>query len=174
MPCGHGWLKTRWMYPCSPPITASVTIPDFLYCYFGRKYGFVLDHDSATTVTAGIDGGQPWRRTHGDNITYSDWRRDNFYTAVKSLLKPGVKRIGIEFDHVSLDFRALLGNAFPGVEFVDIAQPSMWMRSIKSAEEHALIREGTRICNVGAQGLHGCGHSWRSRIRSRPLHQPMR
>ena len=123
----------------------------FLYCYFGRKYGFVLDHGSATTVTAGIDGGQPWRRTHGDNITYSDWRRDNFYTAVKSLLKPGVKRIGIEFDHVSLDFRAMLESAFPGVEFVDVAQPSMWMRAIKSQEEHALIREGTRICNVGAR-----------------------
>ena len=87
----------------------------FLYCYFGRKYGFVLDHDSATTVTAGIDGGQPWRRTHGDNITYSDWRRDNFYTAVKSLLKPGIKRIGIEFDHVSLDFRALPAMHFPAL-----------------------------------------------------------
>jgi len=123
----------------------------FLYCYFGRKYGFVLDHDNATTVTAGIDGGQPWRRTHGDNITYSDWRRDNFYTAIKSLLKPGIKRIGIEYDHVSLDFRLQLEAAFPGVDFVDVAQPSMWMRSIKSAEEHALIREGTRICNVGAQ-----------------------
>ena len=41
--------------------------------------------------------------------------------------------------------------AFPGVEFVDVAQPCMWMRAIKSEEEHALIREGTRICNVGAR-----------------------
>jgi creatinase len=29
----------------------------------------------------------------------------------------------------------------------------MWMRTIKSAEEHALIREGTRICNVGARAV---------------------
>lgn len=123
----------------------------FLYCYFGRKYGFLIDQDNATTITAGIDGGQPWRRSHGDNITYSDWRRDNFYRAVASLLKPGVRRIGIEFDHVSLDFRHQLGDAFPQVEFVDVAQPSMWMRTIKSAEEHKLIREGTRICNVGAR-----------------------
>ena len=123
----------------------------FLYCYFGRKYGFLIDQDKATTISAGIDGGQPWRRTHGDNVIYSDWRRDNFYRAVEGLLKPGVKRIGIEFDHVSIAFRSLLEAEFPGVEFVDVAEPSMWMRSIKSSEEHALIREGTRICNVGAR-----------------------
>ena len=57
----------------------------FLYCYFGRKYGFVIDHNKATTVSAGIDGGQPWRRTFGDNITYTDWQRDNFLHAVGSL-----------------------------------------------------------------------------------------
>ena len=123
----------------------------FLYCYFGRKYGFLIDQDNATTISAGIDGGQPWRRSHGDNITYSDWRRDNFYTAIASLLKPGATRIGIEFDHVSLDFRKLLGEAFPEVEFVDVAQPSMWMRTVKSEEEHKLIREGARVANVGAR-----------------------
>lgn len=123
----------------------------FLYCQFGRKYGFLIDQNNATTISAGIDGGQPWRRSHGDNITYSDWRRDNFYTAIASLLKPGTKRIGIEFDHVSLDFRELLGEAFPQVEFVDVAQPSMWMRTVKSEEEHKLIREGARVANVGAR-----------------------
>ena len=35
----------------------------FLYCYFGRKYGFLVTQDKATTIAAGIDGGQPWRRT---------------------------------------------------------------------------------------------------------------
>ncbi len=28
----------------------------------------VIDHDNATTISAGIDGGQPWRRTFGDNV----------------------------------------------------------------------------------------------------------
>ena len=126
----------------------------FLYCYFGRKYACVIDAGQATTVTAAIDGGQPWRRTSGDNITYTDWRRDTYYTALKGLLDRA-KRVGIEFDHVSLDFRAQLAAAFPDVEFVDIAQPAMWMRTIKSAEEHALIRECTRICNVGATAVMG-------------------
>ena len=103
----------------------------FLYCQFGRKFGFVLTADSATTVSAGIDGGQPWRRTHGDNVIYSDWRRDNFFTALKSLIPTGAKRVGIEFDHVSIDYRKLLGDAFPGVEFVDVAAASMWMRTLK-------------------------------------------
>ena len=122
----------------------------FLYCYFGRKYAFVVDHESATTVTAAIDGGQPWRRTHGDNITYTDWRKDSYFRAVQQLTK-GAKRIGIEFDHVHSDFRAQFEEALPGVEFVDIGQPSMWMRAIKSGEEHDLIREGARICDIGGQ-----------------------
>ena len=49
----------------------------FLYCKFGRRYGAVLNSNGVTTVSAGIDGGQPWRRSVGDNVTYSDWRRDS-------------------------------------------------------------------------------------------------
>ena len=48
------------------------------YCYFGRKYGIVITQDAATTISAGIDGGQSWRRCFGDNINYTDWRRDSF------------------------------------------------------------------------------------------------
>ena len=126
----------------------------WLYCYFGRKYGMVITPKAATTISAGIDGGQPWRRSFGGNVTYTDWRRDNFYRAVRQLT-PGVKRLGIEFDQVNLDYRRQLEAALPGVEFVDIAQPSMWMRSIKSAEEHKLIRTGARICDVGGWAVAG-------------------
>ncbi|MBT3535594.1 MAG: M24 family metallopeptidase [Rhodospirillaceae bacterium] len=122
----------------------------FLYCYFGRKYALVMDGDQATTVTAAIDGGQPGRRSHGDNITYTDWRKDNYFRALQELL-PGAKRLGIEFDHVSLEFHQQLSDAFPDVEFVDIGQPVMWQRTIKSAEEQTLIRTGARICEVGGQ-----------------------
>ncbi len=124
----------------------------WLYCYFGRKYGMVIDQDNATTISAGIDGGQPWRRTAGNNITYTDWRRDNFYRAVQSLTK-GAKRIGIEYDHVSMDYFKMLQDALPGVEFVDISGPSMWMRTIKSEEELQLIREGARIADLGGAAV---------------------
>ena len=120
----------------------------FLYCYFGRKYACAIGHDAATTVSAGIDGGQPWRRTHGENVTYTDWRRDNFFFALQGLAaKP--KRIGIEYDHVNLDYFQQLQDAFPDAEFVDVAQASMWMRAIKSDEEIALIRNGARIADLG-------------------------
>src|SRR5690242_20760294 len=79
----------------------------WLYCSFGRKYGMVIDQTRATTVSAGIDGGQPWRRSFGGNLTYTDWRRDNFYRGVRQLI-PGARQVGIEFDHVTLDFRRQL------------------------------------------------------------------
>ena len=56
----------------------------FLYCSFGRPYGLVVTASETVTISAGIDAGQPWRRCHGDNITYTDWQRDNFWRAVAS------------------------------------------------------------------------------------------
>lgn len=121
---------------------------DFLYCAFGRRYAFVITSEKATSVTAGIDAGQPYRRTFGDNLTYTDWQRDNFFHALQTLL-PGAVRLGIEFDQVTLELRHLLEEAFPDVEFVDIAGPTMWLRTIKSDEEIALIREGTATADLG-------------------------
>ena len=126
----------------------------FLYCKFGRRYGAVLNAAGVTTVSAAIDGGQPWRRSVGDNVTYTDWRRDSYFTALKDLL-PGVKRLGVEFDEVSLDLKMLLDAHFPGVELVDCAAEAMALRTIKSAEEHVLIRKGADMCAVGGRALMG-------------------
>ena len=126
----------------------------FLYCSFGRKYGLVVDAQESTTITAAIDGGQPWRRSFGNNITYTDWNKGNYFKALQQCT-PGVKRLGIEFDNVSLDLRKQIEAALPGVELVDVAQATMWLRSIKSTEEHKLIREGARICNVGGRAVMG-------------------
>ncbi len=120
----------------------------FMYCAFGRMYGFVVTPDAATSISAGIDGGQPWRLTHGDNITYTDWRKDNFFHAVQNLI-PAAKRVGIEFDEVSVELLAKLQAAMPEVEFVDIGAPTMWLRTIKSAEEIAHIKDLTRIADIG-------------------------
>ncbi len=121
---------------------------DFLYCRFGRRYACVVTADAVTTVSANIDAGQPWRRTAGDNLVYTDWRRDNWFHALKTLL-PDARRIGIEHDHVDLDTRRLLGEAFPAATFEDIAAAAMRQRMSKSAEEIALIREGARIADIG-------------------------
>jgi creatinase len=123
---------------------------DFLYCQFGRRFAHVVTHDAATSVSAGIDAGQPWRRSFGENLIYTDWRRDNYAHALQTLL-PTARRVGIEFDHVSLDLQRILHDAFPGVVFEDISQDTMWLRTIKSAEEIALIRQGARIADLGGE-----------------------
>ncbi|MFO1141759.1 MAG: aminopeptidase P family protein [Amaricoccus sp.] len=121
---------------------------DFLYCQFGRRYGLVVTPDSSTSISAGIDGGQPARRTFGANITYTDWRKDNWFHAVRQLTG-GVRRLGIEFDHVTLDTMNLLRSEFPGMEFIDIAAPAMRLRMVKSPEEIAHITEMARIADLG-------------------------
>ncbi|MCY4050018.1 MAG: aminopeptidase P family protein [Gammaproteobacteria bacterium] len=121
---------------------------DFVYCSFGRPYGLVITHDSHTSVSANIDGGQPWRQSFDDNIVYTDWQRDNYFRALQKLIKGNV-RIGIEFDHITLERRDKLSQFFPKAEFVDIGIPTMKLRMIKSAEEHALIRQGARISDIG-------------------------
>ncbi|MCF3948377.1 M24 family metallopeptidase [Acidiphilium iwatense] len=125
---------------------------DFLYCYFGRSFGLVVTQDSHVTISANIDGGQPWRRSFGDNLVYTDWRRDNYLHAVKTVLeRAGVRggRLGVEFDHLSLDRAAALHDMLPGFEQVDVGRAVMHQRMIKSAHEIALIREGARIADIG-------------------------
>ncbi len=122
----------------------------FMYCSFGRNYGFVVDAERATSISAAIDGGQPWRRTHGDNIIYTDWRKDNYFHAVQGLTV-GVKRLGIEFDEVDLDLRSKLEAALPGVEFVDVGGPTMWMRTVKSDEEIRHITLAAGIADIGGE-----------------------
>lgn len=121
---------------------------DFLYCYFGRRYGLLVDHNQSTSISAGIDGGQPWRRTFGGNVTYTDWQKDNYFHAVRQLVN-GVKRLGIEFDHINIDTLNLLKSEFPGIEFIDIAYPAQRLRMIKSPEEIDHITKMTRIADIG-------------------------
>ena len=123
-------------------------LSDFLYCRFGRRYGLFLDQENDTSISAGIDGGQPWRRTFGGNITYTDWQKDNFFHAVRSLMK-NVRRLGVEFDHVDLEFFDLMKSEFAEVELVDIAADSMRLRMLKSDEEIEHIAAMAQIADQG-------------------------
>ena len=126
---------------------------DFLYCSFGRLYGLVVTPEGQTTISANIDGGQPWRRTFGDNVAYTDWHRDNYFVAVKQLIQDG-GRIGIEFDHITAENLRKLHGALPTADLVDVSKPTMRMRMVKSDEEIAWIRESARIADIGgAAGL---------------------
>ena len=74
----------------------------FLFCSFGRPYGLAVTADKAVTITANIDGGQPWRRSFGDNVIYTDWKRDNYFRAIQGELS-SPKTLGVEFDHINID-----------------------------------------------------------------------
>ena len=58
----------------------------FIYCSFGRPYGCVVTQEKIVTISANIDASQPWRRSHCDNIIYTDWKRDNFLKAIVSII----------------------------------------------------------------------------------------
>ncbi|TRW81405.1 M24 family metallopeptidase [Mycolicibacterium sp. 018/SC-01/001] len=132
---------------------------DFLYTAFGRPYALVVTQDTATTVTANIDAGMPWRRTFGDhvdNIVYTDWRRDNFEFAVQQVLADhGVTtgRLGVEFDHINPDLCNRITGALPGMQAVDVAAATMRLRMIKSPEEIELIKHGARIGDLGGEAI---------------------
>ncbi|MCL4153087.1 UNVERIFIED_CONTAM: hypothetical protein GTU68_000784 [Idotea baltica] len=123
----------------------------FLYCAFGRPYACVVTQDRSITVSANIDGGQPWRRSADDNVVYTDWQRDNYWRAVSGIIG-NAKRVGIEGDHLTLAQHAKLCE-FLGAETVDIAGATMTQRLVKSAEEIALIREGARVADIGGEAV---------------------
>ena len=120
----------------------------FLYCSFGRPYGLVVTSTQSVTISAGIDAGQPWRRCHGDNITYTDWARDNYWRAVLSVTGEG-KVIGCEADHLTLVQSEKLNAFLKPSRGVDISKGAMEQRMMKSAAEIALIRHGAGVADVG-------------------------
>ena len=86
----------------------------FIYCSFGRPYGCVVTANKISTISANIDASQPWRRSHSDNVIYTDWKRDNFLKAIVSIIgrDEPPKNIGIENDHVTLDVKEKLTSIF--------------------------------------------------------------
>jgi len=121
---------------------------DFLFCHFGRFYAFVVTHDKATLVSANIDGGQPWRRTYGDNLIYTDWQRDNYFRAIQRLVLAG-GRVGIEQDNLTVTNLGKMIGALPNTELIDIAPQVMALRMIKSDEEIAHIKQGAQVADIG-------------------------
>ena len=127
----------------------------FIYCSFGRSYGCVITKNKISTISANIDASQPWRRSHCDNVIYTDWKKDNFLKAIASIIKKEnpPKNIGIENDHVTLDVREKIGSIFTFSVFKDISKKLMKLRMIKSYEEVEIIKNGARIADLGGEEI---------------------
>ncbi len=124
----------------------------FLYCSFGRPYACVVTKTECVTISAGIDAGQPWRRCHGDNITYTDWKRDNYWRAIALVIGTG-KEVGCEADHLTLLQSEKLNAFLRPKRGMDIAPATMAQRMMKSPAEIALIRAGANVADVGGYAI---------------------
>ncbi len=125
----------------------------FLYCSFGRPYACVVTKTACVTISAGIDAGQPWRRSIDDNITYTDWTRDNFWRAVVSVTGTG-RAIGCEADHLTMERAEKLNAFLQPARGMDIAPATMAQRMLKSPAEIALIKHGANVADVGGYAIH--------------------
>lgn len=124
----------------------------FLYCSFGRPYAQVVTATETVTFSAGIDAAQPWRRGYGDNITYTDWQRNNYWRAIQSVTGSG-KVIGFEGDHISYTQLGLLDEFLSPSGKKDIAPTTMRLRMHKSAAEIELIRAGAATADVAGYAI---------------------
>ena len=127
----------------------------FIYCSFGRSYGCVITKNDIYTVSANIDASQPWRRSHCENVIYTDWKRDNFFKAIISIIgqKNIPKSIGIENDHITIEIKEKLSSIFNFSVFSDISKDLMKLRMIKSSEEINIIKNGARIADIGGEEI---------------------
>ena len=127
----------------------------FIYCSFGRPYGCVVTTNKISTISANIDASQPWRRSHCDNVIFTDWKRDNFLKAIVSIIgrDEPPKNIGIENDHVTLEVKEKLSSIFTFSVFSDLSKYLMQTRMIKSAEEIEIIKNGARIADIGGKEI---------------------
>jgi creatinase len=124
----------------------------FLYCTFGRPYACVVTKTACVTISAGIDAGQPWRRSIDDNITYTDWKRDNFWRAVASVTGTG-KVIGCEADHLTMERAEKLNAFLQPKKGVDISAATMEQRMRKSPAEIVMIKHGANVADVGGYAI---------------------
>ncbi len=124
----------------------------FLYCAFGRPYALVVTATEQVTISAGIDAGQPWRRCFGDNITYTDWTRDNYWRAIRSVTGP-CHTLGYEGDHLTLVQREALDTFLSPNVHVDISAATMQQRMHKSPAEIALIKQGAAVADIGGYAM---------------------
>ena len=74
---------------------------NYVYCSMGRPYGLVVGQaGKGTTISSLVDGGHALRRyksdmimmyfindrSYGENVVYTDWKKDNYIQAIKETL----------------------------------------------------------------------------------------
>ena len=124
----------------------------FLYCSFGRQFACVVTPKRNVVISPQLDAGQPGRRCYGENLIYTDWKKDNYFKAIVHILGK-VKKVGVEEDHLTIERYQKLKDSLSNPKIIDISPATMSQRMIKSDEEIALIRSGAKIADIGGAAL---------------------
>ena len=61
-------------------------------------------------------------RCYGDNVTYTDWKKDNYYHTIKGLIGDVKGKVGLEYDHVSKENFPKFQDIWPKCEIVDVGK----------------------------------------------------
>ena len=139
----------------------------FLYCSFGRRYACVVTRDDCITLSANIDGGQPGRRSFGDNLIYTDWHQDNYYfgTTSDQVLSCGIYLQDADLDNGCL--QVVPGSHRTGTIAEHQHTPSMhgsWTQ-IETSQAIALPMPAGSVALFSANLLHGTADNEGQRTR---------
>ena len=79
----------------------------------------------------------------------------NFLKALVAIVgkKSPPKKLGIETDHLTVDMQSKIKSIFTSSELINIANDAMKQRMVKSKEEIELIKNGSKVADVGARAL---------------------
>ena len=125
----------------------------FLYCSFGRPYALVVTPERAVTVSANIDGGQPWpaRPRREPRLHRLAARQLLARGAVADRPEPPPRHRRRSPHAAGAGEARRLPR--PRHAVIDGAPDAMRQRMLKSPGEIALIREGARIADLGGAAI---------------------
>jgi len=127
---------------------------NYVYCSMGRPYGLVVGQaGKGTTISSLVDGGHALRRSYGENVVYTDWKKDNYFRAIKEALGDVKGNIGVEFDHMNIQTQRKLEAALPDCRLVDISVATSAQRMVKSKEEIEITKLGAKIADIGGEAI---------------------
>lgn len=124
----------------------------FLYCGFGRPYALLITLERVCLIAAQIDGGQPWRRSWAECISYTDWQQDNYFKTIAEQLRcTGSSKVGLELDQLNVQSYNKLCSALEPAKLSDVSTVCMHQRMTKSTAEIELIRAAAQIADLGGK-----------------------
>lgn len=133
---------------------------DPLGLYFYQQLIFVPDDAEPFLITHKCEKELAYRQTWFQNVKIWEHGDDPVAVTVAKLREVGMtrgKRVGLEMDnwYLKASVYTKLCSAFPDVSFIDVTGTIAGLRTIKSDNEVALMREAARYSDIGFEAAIG-------------------